>query len=130
MARVWTLPPMNLGLLLVAFLLVLVLGAVVYLKNRRFRNVERLALIEKGGTLDDYSLARKLLVVVPWNFSLGLAVLVVLLGAAAFFDDPTRGVLIELSKVVTGAVLGSLFRSTASGVESGSSSLRVASPVV
>src|SRR5436309_8559842 len=93
------------ALLLPAFIALLL----AFLKNRGYRHVERMKAMELDRVEESF-FAGRLLTYIPWQFWTSFGILVVLI--LAFFlttDQDNQKVFLELTKYVTGAVIGSLF---------------------
>ena len=111
LVELWNQSPSLVLLLLLTLLAALTIAGFIFLKNRDYRFRERDTLIEKGVSLDDYSLARK----VPWQFWVSGTLLLILLLFSQIVDDTAAVVLLELVKVLTGAVIAALFGGEAMG---------------
>jgi len=94
--------------LLLCFFVVVVFGM---LKNRPYRHKERMKAMELNNVNESFFAAR-LLMYVPWQFWTSLVILVIIILSALFTEGETNKVFLELSKYVTGAVIGSLFGNT------------------
>jgi len=98
----------------VATTIVLLAGiwAFSYVKMRPLRSKERLAALEKGENSDLYFSGR-LLNYIPWQFWTSFAILLLLILAyftSSFFHlEEAEKSFLELTKYITGAVVGSLF---------------------
>ena len=108
----------------------LCLGGYVFLKNRDFRNRERLEFLKNPQPGSELFFSAKLLKYIPWQFWTSLGILILILicyfAAGEFKDASTaRPAFLDLIKTVTGAVIGSLFgkgisKTPSSDVPSGS----------
>lgn len=94
--------------LLLCFLIVVVFGM---LNNRPYRHKERMKAMELNNIHESF-FASRLLVYVPWQFWTSMVILIIIILSALFTDGETNKVFLELSKYVTGAVIGSLFGNT------------------
>lgn len=94
--------------LLLCFFIVVVFGM---LKNRPYRHKERMMAMELNNVNESFFAAR-LLMYVPWQFWTSMVILIIIIVSALFTSGETNKVFLELSKYVTGAVIGTLFGNT------------------
>jgi len=94
--------------LILCFLIVIVVGI---LRNRPYRHKERMKAMELNNVHESFFAAR-LLMYIPWQFWTSLVILIIIILSAIFTSGETNKVFLELSKYVTGAVIGSLFGNT------------------
>lgn len=79
-----------------------------FYKNRGFRHIERMKAMELNRVEESF-FAGRLLIYVPWQFWTSFAILLLLIITSFLMDKENQGVFLELTKYVTGAVIGSLF---------------------
>ena len=108
MSEAWIQAP---GLLV--FLSIILLGALIVLtlgfcKNRGFRHIERMKAMELNRVEESF-FAGRLLSYIPWQFWTSFGILVVLILSSFLSSGDNQKVFLELTKYVTGAVIGSLF---------------------
>lgn len=111
MFEMWTIHPgyfITLITLLLCLLIVVVFGM---LKNRPYRHTERMKAMELNNVYESFFAAR-LLMYVPWQFWTSLVILIIVILSAVLTEGEKSKTFLELSKYVTGAVIGSLFGNT------------------
>ena len=94
--------------LAIVLLAVLILVLIAFYKNRAFRHIERMKAMELNRVEESF-FAGRLLNYVPWQFWTSFAILLVLIISSFLTDGENQKVFLELTKYVTGAVIGSLF---------------------
>jgi hypothetical protein len=117
MTEVWNQSPWLIALGVVAILAAFVAVIFGFLKNRGYRHIERMRAMELNRVAESFFSGR-LLAYIPWQFWTSFAILVILIASAMITSDgDTRKVFLELTKYVTGAVIGSLFGKGNTGVK-------------
>ena len=107
----WTSHPGYFIILTALFLCILIVVVFGMLKNRPYRHKERMKAMELNNVHESFFAAR-LLMYVPWQFWTSLVILIIVILSAVLTEGETSKVFLELSKYVTGAVIGSLFGNT------------------
>lgn len=110
MLEPWSQFPVHFIVLAIVFLIVLIVVLIAFYKNRGFRHIERMKAMELNRVEESF-FAGRLLNYVPWQFWTSFAILLVLIISSFLTDGENRTVFLELTKYVTGAVIGSLFGS-------------------
>lgn len=114
MLEAWKQSPGYFVMLAVSLLSALIVVVVAFLKNRGFRHVERMRAMELNRVAESF-FAGRLLGYIPWQFWTSFAILIALIGSSLITGGETQKVFLELTKYVTGAVIGSLFGEKARG---------------
>ena len=108
MLEAWSQNPGYFITLAIACLGVLIIVLIAFYKNRGFRHIERMKAMELNRVEESF-FAGRLLNYVPWQFWTSFAILLVLIISSFLTDGENQKVFLELTKYVTGAVIGSLF---------------------
>jgi|SRR6266571_964250 len=108
MLDAWKQSPGFFVALTITLLAVLIVATIGFYKNRGFRHIERMKAMELNRVESSF-FARRLLSYIPWQFWTSFAILVVLIVSSFVSSGDNQKVFLELTKYVTGAVIGSLF---------------------
>ncbi len=108
MLEAWNQNPGYFVALAIVILGVLIVVLIAFYKNRGFRHIERMKAMELNRVAESF-FAGRLLNYVPWQFWTSFAILLVLIISSFLTHGETQKVFLELTKYVTGAVIGSLF---------------------
>jgi hypothetical protein len=108
MLDAWSQYPGYFIALALVFLGVLIAVLIAFSKNRGFRHIERMKAMELDRVEESF-FAGRLLNYVPWQFWTSFAILLILILSSFLADGENQKVFLELTKYVTGAVIGSLF---------------------
>jgi hypothetical protein len=92
-------------------LLIFIAPQVTMLINRPYRHRERMEAIRHHNIQESFFAAR-LLMYIPWQFWTSLIILAIVILATFLTSGETSKAFMELSKYVTGTVVGSLFQNT------------------
>jgi hypothetical protein len=111
MFEAWSKSPEYFAAVGIIFLGCLVVVTWAFCKNRGFRHLERMKAMELNNVEESF-FAGRLLKYIPWQFWTSFGILLLLI--VAFFltkESEAQKTFLELTKYVTGAVIGSLFGS-------------------
>jgi hypothetical protein len=112
MNEIWNRSPWLLALVAGVFFAAFAVVVLGFLKNRGYRHLERMRAMELDRVEESF-FAGRLLTYIPWQFWTSFAILVLLILASMIAQGPeNQKVFLELTKYVTGAVIGSLFGKT------------------
>jgi hypothetical protein len=110
MLEMWVSHPDYFITLAVVFICILIVIVIGILRNRPYRHKERMKAMELNN-VDEAFFAARLLMYVPWQFWTSLVILIIVIAASVLSTEEASKAFVELSKYVTGAVIGSLFGS-------------------